>query len=103
LGKLRLSEWTFKDGERRSRVQVVADAAQFLGAPSKTKPAESADVPADTPAVDAYPPQGRLIYRTVEVTARVAFHSTPEKRSVRGHALRRSSSGLVCRHAPAGG
>src|SRR5207237_1123716 len=33
VGKLRLSEWTSRDGERRSKVQVVADAVTFLGAP----------------------------------------------------------------------
>ena len=56
VGKLRLSEWTGRDGERRSKVQVVADAVQFLGAPTK-KAAEVADVdenPADKPAVGAY-------------------------------------------------
>jgi single-strand DNA-binding protein len=36
VGKLRLSEWTGRDGERRSKIQVVADAVQFLGAPTKT-------------------------------------------------------------------
>ena len=35
VGKLRLSEWTGRDGERRSKIQVVADAVQFLGAPKK--------------------------------------------------------------------
>jgi single-strand DNA-binding protein len=35
VGKLRLSEWTGRDGERRSKVQVVADAVQFLGSPKK--------------------------------------------------------------------
>jgi single-strand DNA-binding protein len=57
VGKLRLNEWTGKDGERRSRVQVVADAVQFLGAPTKAvKPvAEGSDEePADKPAVGAY-------------------------------------------------
>ena len=34
VGKLRLNEWTSKDGERRSKVQVVADAVQFLGKPT---------------------------------------------------------------------
>jgi single-strand DNA-binding protein len=55
VGKLRLSEWTSKDGERRSKVQVVADAVQFLGAPTKTRPAEAADDDqADKAAVGAY-------------------------------------------------
>ncbi|MCA1841715.1 MAG: hypothetical protein LC792_00730 [Actinobacteria bacterium] len=35
VGKLRLSEWTSRDGEKRSKIQVVADAVQFLGAPTK--------------------------------------------------------------------
>jgi single-strand DNA-binding protein len=56
VGKLRLSEWTSKDGERRSRAQVVADSVQFLGAPSKpVKPAnDEAEKPTDKPAVRAY-------------------------------------------------
>jgi single-stranded DNA-binding protein len=58
VGKLRLSEWTGRDGEKRSRLQVVADAVQFLGAPKTTKPAvepaEAADEPADKPAIGAY-------------------------------------------------
>jgi single-strand DNA-binding protein len=56
VGKLRLNEWTGRDGERRSRVQVVADTVDFLGTPSK--PAKAADdepgVPVDKPAVGAY-------------------------------------------------
>jgi single-strand DNA-binding protein len=52
VGKLRLNEWTSRDGERRSRVQVVADAVDFLDAP-KAK-AEPAEKPADRPAVGAY-------------------------------------------------
>lgn len=57
VGKLRLSEWTGRDGERRSKVQVshpnetegfagdpgVADAVQFLGAPSKAAKAGGPD------------------------------------------------------------
>ena len=58
VGKLRLNEWTGRDGERRSKIQVVADAVQFLGAPTKaTKPAadgEPDDKPAERPAVGAY-------------------------------------------------
>jgi single-strand DNA-binding protein len=55
VGKLRLNEWTTKDGERRSRLQVVADAVQFLDAPKTDNgPAEPADKPADPPAVGAY-------------------------------------------------
>jgi single-strand DNA-binding protein len=54
VGRLRLNEWTSKDGERRSRIQVVADAVDFLGAPTKAKPTDEADGPADKPAVGAY-------------------------------------------------
>jgi single-strand DNA-binding protein len=50
VGKLRLNEWTTSEGERRSRIQVVADAVDFLDRP-KTAPAE---MPADKPAVGTY-------------------------------------------------
>jgi single-strand DNA-binding protein len=57
VGKLRLNEWTTPEGERRSRIQVVADAIDFLDRP-KTAPAgeadEPAEMPADKPAVGAY-------------------------------------------------
>ena len=58
VGKLRLNEWTTAEGERRSRIQVVADAVDFLDRP-KTAPAaeaddEPAEMPADKPAVGAY-------------------------------------------------
>jgi single-strand DNA-binding protein len=53
--KLRLSEWTGRDGERRSKIQVVADAVQFLGAPTKAGDPDGAVAePADKPAVGAY-------------------------------------------------
>ena len=55
VGKLRLNEWTSREGERRSRLQVVADAVQFLGAPKTTKPATSGDdMPDERPALGAY-------------------------------------------------
>jgi hypothetical protein len=55
VGKLRLNEWTTKDGERGSRIQVVADAVQFFGSPRGIKPsADDAAEPADKPAVGAY-------------------------------------------------
>jgi len=58
VGKLRLNEWTTPDGERRSRVQVVADAVDFLGKPNAAKAAEEPDEPpakpTDRPAVGAY-------------------------------------------------
>jgi hypothetical protein len=48
-----------QDGERRSRLQVVADAVQFLDRPNKaTDPdvgvADPADKAAERPAVGAY-------------------------------------------------
>ena len=56
VGRLHLNEWTSREGERRSRIQVVADAVQFLGAPTKkaTEPADDDGRPADRPAVGAY-------------------------------------------------
>jgi single-strand DNA-binding protein len=54
VGKLRLNEWTSKDGERRSKTQVVADAVQFLGAPKATKSSDDDEQPADKPAGGAY-------------------------------------------------
>ena len=59
VGKLRLNEWTNPDGERRSRLQVVADTVRFLDAPKKTGDpggavAEPAAKSADRPAVGAY-------------------------------------------------
>ena len=59
VGKLRLNEWTTPDGERRSRIQVVADAVSFLDPPKKAGDpdgavAEPAAKPADRPAVSAY-------------------------------------------------
>jgi hypothetical protein len=63
VGKLRLSECTGRDGERRSRVQVVADAVQFPGAPAKNtaEPADDTDEPADRPMGRppvGWPPRG---------------------------------------------
>jgi len=59
VGKLRLNEWTSREGERRSRLQVVADGVQFLDKPkAKTaddgEPDEPAEKPADRPAVGAF-------------------------------------------------
>jgi single-strand DNA-binding protein len=61
VGRLHLNEWTSRDGEKRSRLQVIADAVEFLDSPKKalggvgpehprTEPAQ----PADKPAVGAY-------------------------------------------------
>jgi single-strand DNA-binding protein len=55
VGRLRLSEWTGRDGERRSKIQVVADAVQFLGSPKKAgDPDSGVPEPGDKPAVGAY-------------------------------------------------
>jgi single-strand DNA-binding protein len=54
VGRLHLNEWTSRDGEKRSRLQVVADAVEFLDAPKAAKPSEDEDEPADQPAVGAY-------------------------------------------------
>jgi single-strand DNA-binding protein len=59
VGKLRFSEWTGRDGERRSKVQVVADAVQFLGSPKKAGDpdggvASAGDGSTDKPAAGAY-------------------------------------------------
>jgi single-stranded DNA-binding protein len=53
-GRLRYKQWTTNDGERRSRLQVVAESVAFLDKP-KTAEAEGCDrdeVP-DRPAVGA--------------------------------------------------
>jgi single-stranded DNA-binding protein len=59
VGKLRFSEWTGRDGERRSKIQVVADAVQFLGKPTKAGDPDGGmagtdDKPADRPALGKY-------------------------------------------------
>jgi single-strand DNA-binding protein len=56
VGRLHLNEWTSREGERRSKIQVVADAVQFLDAP-KTAAGPDGGVaePASRPAVGAYP------------------------------------------------
>ena len=56
-GRLRLNEWTTADGERRSKLQVVADDVSFLDKPKggKGEPAaeEATEIP-DRPAVGSY-------------------------------------------------
>jgi single-strand DNA-binding protein len=54
-GRLRSSEWTTDAGERRSRLQVVADEVGFLDAPKSKAAAdpETGEVP-DRPAVGKY-------------------------------------------------
>jgi single-strand DNA-binding protein len=54
VGKLRLNEWTTKDGERRSKIQVVADAVQFLDSPTKTGDPDGGVAEPEKPAVGAY-------------------------------------------------
>ena len=57
VGRLRLNEWTTPDGERRSKLQVVADDVSFLDKPKngKVEPAaeEAPEIP-DRPAVGSY-------------------------------------------------
>jgi single-strand DNA-binding protein len=45
-GRLRLNEWTTDAGERRSKLQVVADDVAFLDRPTTTQPEEIPDRPA---------------------------------------------------------
>jgi single-strand DNA-binding protein len=59
VGRLHLNQWTSREGERRSRLQVVADAVQFLDPPKKAGDPDGAvagpaDKPVDKPAVGAY-------------------------------------------------
>lgn len=53
-GKLRLSVWTGRDGERRSKVQVVADAVQFLDKPKSAGDPDGGVAEDDKPEVGAY-------------------------------------------------
>ena len=58
VGRLHLNEWTGREGERRSKVQVVAEAVQFLGSPKKAvDPDGGVAKPAEKPAVGAYRPK----------------------------------------------
>jgi single-strand DNA-binding protein len=55
VGKLRLNEWTSRDGERRSKIQVVADAVQFLDVPKKAADPDGGGAePPDKPAGGVY-------------------------------------------------
>jgi single-strand DNA-binding protein len=54
VGKLRLNEWTSKDGKTRSRLQVVAAAVQFLDGHKKVGDPDGDVVLAGTSAVGAY-------------------------------------------------
>jgi single-stranded DNA-binding protein len=47
VGKLRLSEWSGRDGDKRSHLQVVADAVQFLGKPTRPGDPDGAVVETD--------------------------------------------------------
>jgi single-strand DNA-binding protein len=51
-GRLRSSEWTTPEGDRRSRLQVVADEVGFLDRPKAADP-ETGEIP-DRPAVGKY-------------------------------------------------
>jgi len=50
-GRLRMDEWTSKEGEKRSRLVVRADAVKFLGAPPPK--AASGDAAPQAPAAPA--------------------------------------------------
>ncbi len=56
-GRLRLSEWTTADGERRSKLQVVADDVSFLDKPKTDTNGHdtvSAEKVPDRPALGRY-------------------------------------------------
>jgi single-strand DNA-binding protein len=44
-GRLRLNEWTTPDGERRSKLQVVADDVAFLDKPKTTENGDREEIP----------------------------------------------------------
>jgi len=48
VGRLKLDTWEDKEGKKQSKLRVVADEVQFMGAPGERKPADGA--PADAPA-----------------------------------------------------
>jgi single-stranded DNA-binding protein len=50
--RLHLKEWTGREGARRSKVQVVADAVQFLDRPKKTGDPGGAVALADKSSAD---------------------------------------------------
>ena len=56
-GRLRLNEWTNADGEKRSKLQVVADTVDFLDKPktdSNGNGAAAKDDESDRPAAGRY-------------------------------------------------
>ena len=54
-GRLRLNEWTNGDGERRSKLQVVADDVAFLDRPKAVgSGSEEPEPVADRPAIGRY-------------------------------------------------
>jgi len=65
VGRLHLNEWTSREGERRSHLQVVADAVQFLDPPTKTADPDGAMAEAaEKPAVGARR-RGRSLLRAL--------------------------------------
>ncbi len=56
-GRLKLDEWE-KDGQKRSKISVVADTVQFLDRGAK-RGVEPGDTPEDAPARAARPAGGR--------------------------------------------
>lgn len=44
-GRLKLDQWTSKDGQKRSKLSVVVENFQFLGSPGGGRPAAGYDAP----------------------------------------------------------
>ena len=53
-GRLEQAEWNTKEGDYRSKHQVIADEILFLDAPRTAPAEEPAPMPEDKPAVGAY-------------------------------------------------
>ncbi|MGI6087913.1 MAG: single-stranded DNA-binding protein [Kiritimatiellia bacterium] len=51
-GRLQYDQWETKEGEKRSRLRVVASRVQFLGSPRRQ---EYNDAPAENPVADEQP------------------------------------------------
>jgi len=51
-GRLKYESWQTKQGEKRNKLRVMIDSAQFLGKPKGDRPAQST-APDDVPVYDA--------------------------------------------------
>ena len=66
-GRLKLDQWEDKDGQKRSKIKVVADSVQFLGKPKEetqaiAKPAAGGSrAPASAGMGDSEPPFNRYV------------------------------------------